>query len=421
MMPYVGNFCIRWHEADLMACQIWEDFSENDDVRALKVDKGISLELAHICMFHFEKARLVHDEQEEIKYTKKGLWYMKNSIGKKVTTEIVCRLNQQLAVKLIQKKKSGVIGCLMGSANKKALSYIEKAHSGWRKIIRSEENNLGHQRYLSHLVYRNYLKYEMKPATKYVKNMESICVELLPKILGSPEVSNLEILEALLRVTCEMKSFPRALQICSDSKKKRDHRELIYPFGPILELVEQISVLKIFPYQLVMETHLKETQNVFEETILLLKEPKHPICSFWYDYGISIYFDFLQKSGKSNHYQQMLKFNAKIKHFSMETLASWQSMHCCSNNSSAATISEILEVHISDITFDFAFFAQERILPELCSSADLFTSDVTSAFGVPSGNFRKFASGRLDFEELIEHLIPERTEAQLLIFVQVSG
>ena len=65
----------RWHEADLMAMEIWERFSENDDVKALKWDPGMSFELAQVCRFHSEKARMVNNEEDEDLWTKKALCF----------------------------------------------------------------------------------------------------------------------------------------------------------------------------------------------------------------------------------------------------------------------------------------------------------------------------------------------------------
>ena len=407
----------RWHDADLMACQIWEDFSENDDVKALKYDPGISLELAQICQFHFEKAALVHNTEDEIRYRKKALWYFKNAIGKIETTEAKCRFSQRSAVQALHEEKT-VLGCVKARTHRKALKHINQSHLGWKKMIRESQNNLKHSRYFSHLVYYNYLKYQIKPDLKYFKNMEAVFAELSSKILGSPEVDNLEIIEAMLRMTCQMKSFSRAVEICSNSKKIRNHDKLMYPFGPILKLVEQISLLKTFPDGIVLNKPL--SQNEFEKTILQLKKSKNPICSFWYDFGINVYFDFLQKSGESLKYEQMWNFANKIKHFSMETLCSWQSSNSCLKNSSVATVTEILEVPVTDMVFDLLVFAEVSIHSEILSSTYSLMSNSATRFNVPSDKFRFLTNEKLLFQELDDY-VWSNCEAQLVLIVQASG
>ena len=230
--------------------------------------------------------------------------------------------------------------------------------------------------------------------------METIFADLSPMILGSPEVGNMENLELMLRVSCEMNSFQRALEICSNSKKIRGHDKLIYPFGAILKLVEQISILKTSPFETVLNIQLSVNQNVFEKAILQLKYSKHPVCSFWYDFGVNIYFDVLQKSGQSFTYDQLWKFANKIQHFSMETLVSWQSMNSCSNNSSVATVTEILEVPITNIMFYFVVFAEESIHVELSSSIKSLKTTITSCFNIPSERFTYFTNWNLFLREL---------------------
>ena len=261
----------------------------------------------------------------------------------------------------------------------------------------------------------------MNPNPRYVENMWSVFANLLKKHFGCQEVYNLELLEVMLRVICDEGSFSRALDNHSHFKKRLEDNKLIYPFGEILKLVEQISLMKrICSFQLPTEPFCRESQKTLEKTVLQLQRSDHPVCSFWYEFGFRIYSDYLIKSGQRRELE-MLTETAKSKFYLWEVSMPWRSLQSCSSIASTATIREILEVSIADVTFDFALFAEESISPEVCSSADLFTSGVTSAFGVPPDNFRKFASERLNIEELIEHLIPERTEAQLLIFIQVSS
>ena len=408
----------RMQDAYLMACQIWDDFSENDDVKALKYDRGISLELAQVCQFHFEKAGVDNDTAVGIYYRKKALWYYKNALGKTKTFEAKCRINQQLAVKSLREENEGVLGCLMARPHREAIKNMNKSHLGWRKMIRESENNLKHLRYLGHLVYHNYLKYQIKSDLKYFKNMEAIFAELSFKILGSPEIDNLEIIEAMLRMTCRMNSFPSALEICSNSKKIRDHNKLLHPFGAILKLVEQISVLKTSPFKIDSNMKLSDTNNVFEAAILQLKDPKHPLCSFWYDFGVNVYFDFLQKLGQSSRYQQMWKFANKIQHFSLQTLASWQSINSASSTES---VTENVEVPISDMAFNFFVFAETSVLPAILSSSDSLMRGIASLFNVPSERFTFFTSEKLLFRELNQEHLWSDAEAQLVLLVQVSG
>ena len=152
--------------------------SENDDVKALKYDRGISLELAHVYQFRFEKARLEHNKADEVRFTKQALWFFKNSVGGKLATEYICKVNQNLAVKALHEEKNGVLGFRVGHPHRKAWKYIEKSHLDWRRMIRMSKNNLKHSRYLSHLVYRNYLKYEIKPNLKYLTKIWRLFLQI---------------------------------------------------------------------------------------------------------------------------------------------------------------------------------------------------------------------------------------------------
>ena len=407
----------RKQDAEMMAWQIWDDF-ENDDVKAMKYEPGIALQLAKVCQFQFEKAGVDHNTADVIHFRKKALWYFKKALGNGKMFEAKCTINQQIALKALRQENEGVLGCLMARPHREAIKYMSKSHLGWRKMIRESENNLKHLRYLGHLVYHNYLKYQIKSDLKYFKNMEAIFAELSAEILSSPIIDNLEIIEAMLRMTCRMNSFPRALEVCSNSKKIRDHNKLLFPFSAILKLVEQVSVLKTSPFKIVSNMQLSDTNNVFEEAILQLKNSKHPVCSFWYDFGVNVYFDVLQKSGQSLKYDQLWKFAKKIQHFSMETLVSWQSTNI---GTSAATVIEIVEVSISDMAFNFFVFAERNVQPAILSSSNSLMCSIASLFNVPSERFNFFSSEKLLFQELNEENIWSDAEAQLVVFIQISG
>ena len=145
-------FTHREHDAELMASRIWDDFAENDDVKALKIDRGISHELAMVCQYHVAKARLEHDEKKEARFTQEALGYFQRVIGKKETWEFVCRLDQYAAFRFLDKKNSS-IGCFTGENNKKALKYMKKCELGWKKMTRLNKNTLSHVRYFSHQFY----------------------------------------------------------------------------------------------------------------------------------------------------------------------------------------------------------------------------------------------------------------------------
>ena len=147
---------------------------------------------------------------------------------------------------------------------------------------------------------------------------------------------------------------------------------------------------------------------VYTLLILQLKYSKHPVCSFWYDFGVNIYFDVLQKSGQSITYDQLWKFANKIQHFSMETLVSWQSMNSCSNNSSVATVTEVLEVPITNIMFYFVVFAEKSIHVELSSSIKSLKTTITSCFNIPSERFRYFTNWNFFFARIKWRISLER-------------
>ena len=286
-------------------------------------------------------------------------------------------------------------------------------------MVNLSSTNVNHSRYLAFLVFYNSVMHEIKKRQIYAKNLEEIFPKLFGRIIGSPEVDNLVAVEMMLRTACDVGNYKRALEICSVSRTYRNHESLVHPFGPILQLVEEMSISKTYPQYVVYNERLAKSDNQFERALLSVKNLRHAKSFFWYETGMKIYLGLLQKAGKV---EQIESFCARAKSFSLETMATMQ-MRWSSRASSLASVNEFLEVPISDIKIDL-IVCSNRMFHDLARQSfeklKVFLLDV---YGVCSENTCMYFTENFETDvkgSAILSLEGERM-GQIILVVQIGG
>ena len=261
--------------------------------------------------------------------------------------------------------------------------------------------------------------YQIKKRHIYAENLENIFPELFGRIIGSPEVDNLVAVEMMLRTACDIGNYKRALEICSVSRTYWDHKDLVHPFGLILQLVEEMSNSKIYPQYVVYNELLEKSDNQFVRALLSVKYSKHSKSTFWYETGTKIYLGLLQKAGKV---EQMESFWTRAESFSLETMATMQ-MRWSSRVSSRATVNEILEVPISDLKIDL-IVCSNRMFHDLArQSFEKLKEFLLDVYGVCSENTCMYFTDNFETDvkgSAILSLEGERM-GQIILVVQIGG
>ena len=267
-------------------------------------------------------------------------------------------------------------------------------------------------------MFHYYFMYQTTRNELYARNLQQIFPKLLRRLIGSPEIDNLDALEMALRIKCENSSFQEAFEVCLFAKKTRKHEELNYPFGIILSLVEEISIAKTFPTNTVTTKLVEQPGNSFEKALLGVRRSEHAKCSFWYDFGSKIYIGILQKAGKND---QIEKFCALAGKFPSDVLAKWH-VRRNSTTSSLASVSEIIEIPSSSVGFDVILCGNIRgqSIP-LLSRVENLQSTVNATLGVFRSNIREFVHENCFFEFMQQDCPRKRLEGRLIFLIQISG
>ena len=416
--------------ADSKALEIWDSFSEEK----LLNDKGISLELAILCLFHIEKSRLVeYSDEIQITYRQKCKMYLRNVFGRKLT-KMHCRLFQSLAAISLHFEHNYVIRCFpLARQHSKASRYLHKAQQGWKNLIKCSDINLKQSKWFVHSMFYSYHKYITTSKPKHLQNMKNLFDSMFEQIFASPEVGNLEILEIWMRVLGNTKNFKEIHRICCESKQIVSHKKLVYPFSIVMELLENICLLKTSA----LDSNFKDNslKSLFGVLCRMQRCADHPKLSFWHSYGNKCYSEVLLQIGDFDSLEKIHERSPNISYQLPGNYSQFCTQRSQDSLSSWTTISEVMEVNFAEVVFDFFITTDlqcitmnhsledvnqtstslKSVEQELAQSFDTLKSILIGDYQVHEDNIQIFGSKNCN-----QALLKER-DARVLIVVQVKG
>ena len=362
--------------------------------------------LARFYMFYMEEASTRNDVGKVAEFALLGATLNKQVFDRGQPIPSTARCYFYLGCSIMASKET-----LNRRDRKKVAKYFEQAHHIWRRRIERNGGKVHKSVFWFSFVlleaFQSYFKYLTSTTSKEscLMKLSAMFENHFHRVLSSPELDNMDLLQVNLKALCSEGHFDKALQYCVELQKHRNVDKMPFAFGVIIKAVQQICVAKTasvddVSLQLIVDPYLKK---MFSCLVDLQKCPNAK-SAFWYRLGTSVYYETLQQRNVLEKFSTFEKFR--------KTSGRWLELPedrkfeatFGSHKSSLTSLSDVVEIRMShELKVAFVMQTDQKTSnSQQCASwvrksastlHNLFTGN---KFNIPPENVVQFESDNLE-------------------------